>query len=52
MSVVVLMILGSWSQALQGLMGIGMAWYGIQMMGSERNAKKLYKYHRYVTQLF
>lgn len=37
----------SW-MAGQGIMGIGMAWFGPQLMGNERDAKKLYKYHRYV----
>jgi cytochrome b-561 domain-containing protein 2 len=38
-------------QTVQGLIGIAMAWYGPQIAGSERGAKKLYKYHRYVTMI-
>jgi hypothetical protein len=42
--------LGFWDrlmeQILQGAMGVGMAWYGSQLFGSERNAKRMYKYHR------
>lgn len=30
----------------QAGMGVGMAWYGKEMFGSEVKAKKMYKYHR------
>ena len=33
---------------MQGLMGVGIAWYGKELFGSEGAAKKMYKYHRYV----
>ena len=29
-------------------MGVGMAWYGTTIWGNERDAKRMYKYHRYV----
>ena len=29
-------------------MGVGIAWYGKEMFGSEGEAKKWYKWHRYV----
>jgi hypothetical protein len=33
----------------QGFMGAGIAWYGPAVFGSERDAKRMYKYHRYVS---